>query len=406
MGVLSRGLHVGTIVEQAGTSEKTFFATFKSKARYLDELVVALNEGPRRLAHDLVPMVESAFVETKGDPRRTVRTVCAWDFQQVIGDPTILLQLAALVLAQGHRPAMRKLREAYASYDDAGIKSYETILAKWGASLRAPFTAESVAVTLTALVEGLAIRRLADPEAVSDDLFGDAVVALVGSIVDTGQNHEHIDDVVAPLADEIMLSFEVRLDGMPDDPRASIIEAADAEFAARGYFSTTLVHISVRAGVPVPVLKQLFPSKASIVVNALLPRFAELRSRIADDIALGLGPVDVVQRYLGRLASFALNKRPYVEAFLMVVAHDTAGSPETAVEVKRELNLPDLLAPVIETGQRQGIFSCDIEPYEAAAAITNSLLLRCFTRRDDDADRQASAVATALLQGLLTRSSR
>lgn len=89
----------------------------------------------------------------------------------------------------------------------------------------------------------------------------------------------------------------------------------------------------------------------------------------------------------------------------MVVAHDTASSPETAVEVKRELNLPSLIAPVIETGQRQGIFSCDIDPYEAAAAITNSLFLRCFTRRDDDATSHAAAVAKALLRGLLSRTS-
>jgi AcrR family transcriptional regulator len=185
--------------------------------------------------------------------------------------------------------------------------------------------------------------------------------------------------------------------------RDTAVEAAEVEFGARGYFSTTLAHISVRAGVPLPVLKQLFPSKASIVVSALQPRFAKLRSRVDDDVALGLSPVDIVQRYLGRLASFAVSKRPYVEAFLMVVAHDTASSPETAVEVKRELNLPSLIAPVIETGQRQGIFSCAIDSFEAAAAITNSLLLRCFTRRDDDATRQASAVANALLQGLLIR---
>jgi AcrR family transcriptional regulator len=144
------------------------------------------------------------------------------------------------------------------------------------------------------------------------------------------------------------------------------VEAAEIEFGARGYFATTLVHISVRAGVPLPVLKQLFPSKASIVVSALRLPFEELRSRVADDTALGLSPTDILTRYLVRLAAFAVRKHPYVEAFLMVVAHDTALSPETAVQVKRELNLPGLIAPVIEAGQSQGVFTSDINPCEAA----------------------------------------
>ncbi|SDI30998.1 DNA-binding transcriptional regulator, AcrR family [Actinokineospora alba] len=402
--VLSRGLNVAEIAERAGVSEKTFFATFGDKGRYVDELLASLVEAPERVTRSLTDMVEKSFIQTKGDPRQTIRAVCAWDFQQVRQDPATLAQLATLVLAREHRGAMKKLRQAYAAYDDAGMKAYQAILARWGASLRAPFTAESMAVSLTALVEGLAVRHLADPTAVPDHLFGDVVVALIGSIVDTGQNHEHIDDVVGPLADEIMVTYEVALtDSLPEDPRSAVVDAARVEFAARGYFSTTLVHISVRSGVPLPVLKQLFPSKAMIVVSALRVPFQELKSQVGDDIALGITADVIVKRFLGRLATFAVRHIEYVEAFLMVVAHDTATAPETAIHVKRELDLPSLIEPVIAAGQRNGLFDDALASYDLAAALTNNLLLRCFTRRDDDPLTHAAVVGATCLRGLLVR---
>ncbi|ANZ36055.1 hypothetical protein BBK82_08215 [Lentzea guizhouensis] len=356
------------------------------------------------MAHDLQEVLQKSFVETNGDPRQTIRAVCAWDFEQVRQDPATILQLATLVLARDHRGAMKMLRQAYAAYDEAGIQAYQAILARWGATLRAPFTAELMAVTLTALVEGLAIRHLADPEAVPNHLFGNAVIALIGSVVDTGQNHEHIDDVITPLADEIMLTYEVaRIDSLPEDPRSAIIAAARAEFAARGYFATTLAHISIRAGVPLSVLKQLFPSKALIVVKALRPQFDELRSKIDDDLALLVAPAVIVKRHLGRLASFAVCNQDFVEAFLMLVAHETATSPEIAVEVRRELDLPSVMTPAIKLGQEHGVFVSTIEAYELSAALTNSLLLRCFTRRDDDAATHAEFIHATCLHGLLSR---
>ncbi|MCG8927885.1 TetR family transcriptional regulator [Lentzea sp. CC55] len=51
------------------------------------------------------------------------------------------------------------------------------------------------------------------------------------------------------------------IDNLPADPRSAVIDAARAEFAARGYFATTLMNISIRSGVPLAALKQLFPAR-------------------------------------------------------------------------------------------------------------------------------------------------
>ena len=404
LGIVHRGVDVKNITSRSGISEKTYYKTFRSKRRFVEELVMSLNADPQRFAGDLSAVVQQELIEAGGDPRRTVRAVCAWDFDQVLQDPSTLLQLAVLALARKHRGAMARLREAYRVYDDAGKRTYEALLARWGASLRKPFTHETVSVLLTALVEGLAIRHLTDSKAVPSGLFGDAVIALIGSIVDTGQNHEHIDDVIAPLAGEVMVMYEAaRTEGLPDNPRGAIINAARAEFGTRGYFAATLVHISIGAGVPLPVLKQLFPSKALIVVGALRAPVDELRRQTNDDRALGISLADIIMKFLKRLSALAMDNKEYVEALLAVVAHDTSTSPETAVQVKRELDLPGILVPIIRSAQDEKLIIASLNAYDAAAMVVNSLLLRCFTRREDDADQHANVVASALFHGLFTR---
>ncbi|GLZ40466.1 TetR/AcrR family transcriptional regulator [Actinokineospora sp. NBRC 105648] len=402
--VLARGLNVAEIAERAGVSQKTFFATFGDKGRYLEELLLSLTGTPHRAMTELARVVGESMIETKGDPRQAVRAVCRWDFQQVRHDPVSLMLLATHVLARDHPGAMKRLRGVYAHYDGIATDAYRPLLAHWGVALRSPFTMEMLAVTLTALIEGLTIRHRVDPAAVPEELFGDVVVALLGALLDIGQQHEHVDDVIAPLADQVMLGFTAAMpDVLPAHPRSALLAAARKEFAARGYFATTPAHIATRAGLSQAVVKQLFPRKSMIVLDALRGPYAELRSMVGDDIALGVEPVAALRRYLTRLAAFAIDHREFVEALLVVMIHDVAVSPDTAEDVERELDLPGLVVPVIESGRRAGVFAADLDPRELAAMLTHNVLLRCFTRRDDEPAAHAAAVEAAMLHGLIAR---
>lgn len=399
--VLGRGLNVAEIAARAEVSEKTFFATFGDKGRYLDELLLWCNRTPERASRDMAAVVDQALDDTGGDPRRLLRAVCTRDYRQVRADPATLMQLATIVLGRGHHGAMRRLRQTYAGYDRVAAGAFGPMLARWNVSLRAPFTLEHLAVALTALVEGLALRHLADPDAVPDTLFGDTVVALAGAVLDPEQGHGHVDDVIAPLAHGVARTAAAdRLDGLPEHPRNAVLTAARLEFGARGYFATTPAHIAARAGVPLAVLGQLFPGKASIVVGALRGEHAELRSLIDDDSALGVTPAAVVRRHLERLAAFALRHREFAEALLMAVVHGATTAEDA--DITRDLDLPGLLAPVVAAGQRAGDFHPDLDPRAVAENLTHGVLLRCFTHRDGDAAHHASAVAAIALRGLLT----
>jgi AcrR family transcriptional regulator len=381
---------------------KAFFATFKSKERYVDALATSLIHASLRSSHDMEEMIRANIVSSRGDIRRTVRTVCNWDFQQVKHDSATRAQIAILVLAHGHRGAMAGLKGAYSIYDSTSIRAYNAVLARWGATFRAPFSAQLVGVTLTAIVEGLALRSMADPNAVPDDLLGNVVIALLSSIADTADSHEHADDVIAPLADDVMRLYQAaQPDGLPADPRKAIIESARSQFGERGYYLTTLERIAATAAVPQAVLRSLFPNKVSIIVGALEPAVKEMAQQIHDDALLGLNERDMVLRHLGRLVSFASRHIEYVEALLMVVAHDTRTSPESAILIKKELDLPAILTSTIEAGQKRGVFAASASAYDLAALVTNALLLRFFTRRNDDPASHVQLIARTFLDGLV-----
>ncbi len=230
LAILQSGLSVTDLASRAGLSEKTFFKTFGSKERYVDALAASLVGAARPDVQNVDHLIEDALVSSRGDIRRTVRAVCDSCFQEVGHAAATRAGIAVLALASGHKEAMGSLKHAYGVYDSIGTRAYDAVIARWGASLRAPFSAQLVAVTLTAIVQGLVLRSLADPDAVPDDLFGNVVIALLSSVIDANHGHEHIDDEAAPLAAEVMRVYKAsQVDCLPDDPRKDIIDAARLE---------------------------------------------------------------------------------------------------------------------------------------------------------------------------------
>ncbi|MFT7839191.1 TetR/AcrR family transcriptional regulator [Saccharothrix sp. BKS2] len=399
--VLGRGLNVAEIAARAEVSEKTFFATFGDKGRYVEALLLRFTHDSRYATRDLAEVIDQALLDAHGDPRRMLRVVCDRDFLVVRDDPATLMRLASLVLAGGQPAVVKRLRQVYEGHDQAGVRAGQPVLTRWNASLRAPFTPEHLATAFTALVEGLVLRHRADPGAVPVTLFGDVVVALFGALLDPEQGHGHVDDVMAPLADELVRAHRAdHLDDLPEHPRNAVVTAARHEFAGRGYYATTPAHIASRAGVSPTVLAQLFPVKAGIVAGALRGPYAELRSLVDDDLALGVPPTTMLRRHLEQLAAFTLRHREFAEALLMAAAHVPAHADADPV---REIDLPALLTPALRAGIAAGDFRGDRDPRELAETLAHTLLLRCLTHPGGTAADHAAAVGELVLHGLLTR---
>lgn len=401
--LLDHGLRGEDVFHRARISQTTFYRKF-NKATFIDAVMDALVPEHLESRRDLKAIVTDELIAQSGDPRKVLRKIATDDFRTMREDPATTRRLLALAVGQSRPKTARRLRTLYEAFDAASVEGYQALFETWGATLRAPLTVKHVAVALTAIVEGFAIRWRADNDAVPDWLFAEVILAFLASAIDEQQRHEHIDDVASKLAAAIMSSFQLsRSDDLPDNPREAVIEAAREEFSRRGYFLTTLEMIATTSGVPLPTVKRLFPTKPHVIVGALKRRFLSLEQSVHDDLTLGRGEVEVIERHLIRCAQLVADKPEFLDALIAAVAHDTYGVVESTIAIKQELNFPSLIAPVLEQGQRKKVFVSTQSPIEVAATMTNILFLRCFTRRTESPEDNARFVAELLLDGICVR---
>jgi AcrR family transcriptional regulator len=401
--LLYGGLDIDKVVRRAHVSETTFYRLF-SKRSFIEAVLDHLVPEDFTLPFDMKRDIADRLIASQGDPLAAIREVATWDYLAVREWDVFTRALAAMAIARSRPSTARNLKASYTASDDAGKAAYETLFAQWGATLRKPFTVKLAAICLTAMVDGMTLRWLADPESVPDWLFGEMVLAFVISVVDTGQQHEHINDVAAPLAATITASFQsARGVDLPPNPRKAVLDAARKEFGQRGYFTTTIDHISTTSGVPLHTLKQLFHTKSLLIIGGLQPHHNAIAQHLDDDVRLGYGTSEIIERFLANLAEMTVAEREFTDALIMVVAHDTQADSDSTVEVKQRLNFPALLEPVIRRGQAAGELTGSLDPLDVAAALTNALFIRCFTRRDDDPQRHARFVIELALNGALRR---
>jgi AcrR family transcriptional regulator len=387
--ILERGLRIEDVVHEADSSTATFFRKFDTKSDFLATVVEHLSRTP--LPTDVHGTVRNQMTNSGASIRTAVSALVAHYFPAIVDRKSTTATLLDHVF---RGPASAALAGSYRVRDDAVLDAFEALFDPDGGAFRRPFTARSFAVTVNAVVDGFRIRSQVDAASVSADVMSDAVLAFIGAVVDTSGHHQHLDDVVG----EIGAAVEER--PLPRDPRAAIVTAARDEFGKRGYFMTRMDDVADIAGVPRTACKTLFPTKPSVIVAALQSRVDRLRESVADDHLLGLDELTILQNHMLRCAQLAADELEFMDALLVAVAHDTYGEPEGLISIKEKLNLPSIIAPVIARGQDTGIFRKSSSPVDLAAGITNTLLMRCFTRRQNSPQDNATFVGELLLDGL------
>nr|WP_296776003.1 TetR family transcriptional regulator [Rhodococcus sp. (in: high G+C Gram-positive bacteria)] len=393
-GVLERGLRSEDIVNQAGASQATFFRKFSTKSDFIDSVIGRLTGVRRQSADDVRQAVGSQLKSNHNFLRPTVIALVEKTFPSLVDGTSAATQFLALV--HGNRNAVK---DDYIRRDQLALAAYEALFDNADAALRRPFTTRSFATTVNALLDGFRVRAKIDPGSVTPAIVSDAVLALLGAVVDTSGEHQHLDDMVGFTADPALADPAVARP-LPRDPRAAIIAAARAELGKRGYFMTRMDEIADNASVPRDALKKLFPTKPHILVAALQSRVDALREAVADDILIGLDEISIIDNFLLRCAQLAADESAFMDALLVAVAHDTYGEPEGLLSVKQKLNIPAIIGPVIQQGQDKGSLALIGSPVDLAAGITNTLLMRCFTRRGVSPEENATFIGDLLLRGL------
>ncbi|MFI7004135.1 TetR family transcriptional regulator [Nocardia sp. NPDC050175] len=396
--LLDRGLPIERICDQAHWGRATYYRRYGTKDKFISAMLDGLVSSPVRDG-GVKAASRAMLAAHDGDVSRAVHAMAAAYFDRA--DELVGTERALLATVFGHDRGKitQRLRETYQRRDAMAVESFDTFVGSRGATLRQPFTVKRLALVLTALIDGMLLRRRIDPHAVSAQMLADAVLAIASSVLDTEQEYAHVYDKLGELAPNPAVVSSV-----PRDPRAAMIAAARDEFGKRGYFSSSLDIIAGKAGVPVSIARQIFPTKAHIIVGALRTEYAKLSESMNDDLMIHGDDVDlVVRKHLERCAQLVAQEMVFMDSMMAAVAHDTYSEPDGMLAIKEELDFPALLEPVVLRGQRNGRFDKNLCSRDIAALVTNTMLLRCFTRRATAAEDNAGFVSTLILDGLRTR---
>lgn len=213
VGTILTQVKATEIARRAGRTVGAFYHHWPDQQSYQRDLIEHV------LSPDRLPSTSVAEQSVRSDlaanvpMEEIIRRGARANFEAVRSNPIVPLFMA-LWSKQGTDEHIREqLRRHYQQVTDQLVPVYAAFFDAQGWEPRPPFTLETFAVTLTALVEGLAVRAAVDPDAVpldlppvqssakvpldrqldqgSWDLFGIVVLALLPSMTVPKQKRDH-----------------------------------------------------------------------------------------------------------------------------------------------------------------------------------------------------------------------
>jgi AcrR family transcriptional regulator len=172
-----------------------------------------------------------------------------------------------------------------------------------------------------------------------------------------------------PRGDAGVRSAAMRKPKAPEANRARIVNAAIDEFAARGFKGASMDAIAARTQTTRALINYYFGSKEKIYLAVLEHVYSEIRDAERQLDLDHLAPQEAIRRYVEFTFNYYLDHEGFVR--LVVAENQARGRHLKKSRAMRTLNRPvvDLLARVIERGQRDGVFRTGVDPVEIHMAV-------------------------------------
>jgi AcrR family transcriptional regulator len=198
----------------------------------------------------------------------------------------------------------------------------------------------------------------------------------------------------------------------PEANRARIVEAAIAEFAARGFKGASMDAIAARTHTTRALINYYFGSKEKLYIAVLEHVYSEIRH--AENLLdlKHLAPREAIRRIVEFTFDYYLAHEGFVR--LVVAENQAEGRHLKKSRLMRTLNRPiiETLGEVIRRGQADGDFRKEIDPTDVHMAIaalgmfnvtnrhTFGTIFRREMGREGNVARRRGAVADIILSYL------
>jgi AcrR family transcriptional regulator len=161
------------VAARAGVTIGAFYHYWDSQDDYRLDLLRHLLEPERfdtwREAGDVVsPLIDAGAALTE-----VIRQATAQNFEALCDLPDQRVSMA--LWAQDESESIDLLRSMYGALDRSWAELYDGVLARYGREARPPFDIDTVALSLTALADGMLVRHGLDPRRVEQPMYGPPV---------------------------------------------------------------------------------------------------------------------------------------------------------------------------------------------------------------------------------------
>lgn len=427
---LRRLLSAQDVARRAGVHRQTFYRCWPDPDEFIGAVVTAAM-SPIEATEAVQPLLQLLVDQGITGAQELIHRAGALEYDAVINDPTMGIQTLVAGInggwAQRRRGRGRALPDAVAAstlnhrlaepLGDTYERTtqlltpyYEHIAAGWGRRFPASFSSRNFAVVLTALVEGLALRELAQPGAVREQLYPEVIVALA----------EHFTEPVPPVPGAGDEPARRRLDdssslqqghhrrhvarsAMRERNKEAIVDAAAFEFEMRGFEHTTMATIAKASGLGEATVFAHFGSKNMVAVHVFARNVPVMRDAAESDL-IEQAPLDAIRAHLIRFGALVRAYPRIADAVLDAVrAASMAGPPTSPDDPRRVAPLPAIVVPAIEAAQAAAQLRADLPAPQVAAIVTNLTLLHALTRPAMSAEESVGFILALLVDGLAPR---
>lgn len=412
---LLRAIRVREVAAEAGVTTGAFVHHFSTTERFYAAMAADARERLLERSGDLFTELDQLF-----DDRNAIEAIDIGVRVSLDGDADLDVlrrAIVAMTVAEGDGRTGPLLKQYFQAVDDNIVPRIRTALGDLDREPLPPFTASDLAVILSALNQGLSLRRRATANAVDPGLASSAFIAVAVGL--TRHRAEEID--LGEVARHLSGVPDLRPAGDGQDPRGgaadarratdpsraidrdAVVDAAARIFAERAPSSVTLDELAAATGVRRDVLIANFGTVGGLAAACFTRDATELEGEATSPLAPGESPEARIERSLLSIVELCARNRPLTEAFLRAVLH-VAVEGDAAPASSRtwaEGSLTALLQPWVRLLRDQGRLRPRVDSAALASTLVNGAVLATLTRPHDSAERVVDDTCDLVLRGAL-----
>jgi AcrR family transcriptional regulator len=369
------GLSVSSLAKAAGVTRATFYSYWPTTAEYMAALLRDLDRR-RAEGYSAEVVKELSVIQSpNSDVLARFMAACTIRFSQTIDDPALRVRFG-FISKMDDPDVADGLRSLYRSYEDDTQQLNNQMRTQWGREPRPPFTEEWIQGLFGALLDGISLRHVFDPERMPAESFALAGAMLMMLATRPTDDPRDVRDMLGSInqwpATGVRLSTSRRVDEvrstapLSGDTLRATIHAARRMLAEDNWVALNIDDIAIAVGIDADRLLRTFGSKIGLALAIIALNADEQwqeTTRTDDPLADLQTLLDIIL--------FELRRSPSLGQSVIQLLAGTVRLPDRLVFTSQPV--PEI-ARLLAEAKQQGLILDSIDPNGLSISLTRIIL--------------------------------